>query len=118
MSFKFFSYSKCSTCQKAKKFLLANKVDFQEVDIILNPPSISELQAILDSGIYQITDLFNKSGEMYRELNMKDKIKILSKEELLDLLSKNGKLVKRPILSDGKRFAVGFKEDFWTDNIV
>lgn len=113
MTFKFFGYNKCSTCIKAKKFLINNNVNFEDIDIITNPPSVEILKEFLNSGEYKLTDLFNKSGEMYRELNMKEKINVFSEEELLDLLSKNGKLVKRPLLTDGKKFAVGFKEDIW-----
>lgn len=118
MTLKFFGYNKCSTCIKAKKFLTSNNIKFEDLDIITNPPSVEILKEFLNSGEYKLTDLFNKSGEMYRELNMKEKINVLSEGELLDLLSKNGKLVKRPLLTDGKIFAVGFKEDIWSKKIV
>ncbi|MFN4149455.1 MAG: Spx/MgsR family RNA polymerase-binding regulatory protein [Candidatus Sericytochromatia bacterium] len=118
MTLKFFGYNKCSTCIKAKKFLISNNVVFEDLDIISNPPSVEILKEFLNSGEYKLTDLFNKSGEMYRELNMKEKINVLSEEELLDLLSKNGKLVKRPLLTDGKTFAVGFKEEVWNSKLV
>ncbi len=87
------------------------KSDIKEIDITITPPSKTVLKQALTSGAYKITDLFNKSGEQYRELGMKDKIKNLSEAQMLELLSKNGRLVKRPIVTDGKVVTVGFKED-------
>ena len=118
MSLKFFGYNNCSTCQKATKFLVSNKIAFEDLDIISNPPSISILKELISSEEYKLSDLFNKSGQMYRELNMKEQIKNLSEEELLEMLSKNGKLVKRPIIIDNKKFAVGFKEEVWTKKLL
>lgn len=115
---KFYGYNKCSTCRKAKQVLEKKKIKFEDIEIVDNPPAKSLLQAILKSGEYKLSDLFNKSGELYREFNMKDKIKTLSESEALDLLAKHGKLVKRPIVTDGKRATVGFKEEtfgrFWS----
>ncbi len=107
---KFYGYDKCSTCIKAKKLLTSKGIKFEDIDITTNPPAKDLLNQILDSGKYDLKALFNKSGQMYREMNMKDKINIMSKEELLDLLSKNGRLVKRPVISDGKQHCVGYDE--------
>lgn len=120
MSLKFYGYDKCDTCRKAKKFLAGKKNAFDDIDITKTPPSKTLLTGILKSGDYSLKELFNTSGELYRSLGMKDKIGRLSEGELLDLLVKNGKLVKRPIVTDdaaespkgdGKRATVGFKED-------
>ena len=108
---KFYGYNKCGTCQKAKKFLAGKKIAFNDIDITEKPPAKTVLKSILKSGEYSIKDLFNKSGVQYRELNMKDKIKVLSEAQLLDMLASNGRLVKRPIVTDGKSYSVGFKED-------
>ena len=107
---RFFGYDKCSTCRTAKKFLQARKVNFEDLDITVSPPPKSLLQSILKSGWYGLRDLLNRSGEMYRALNMKEKVARLSEDEILDLLAKHGKLVKRPLISDGKRHTVGFDE--------
>lgn len=109
----YYGYAKCSTCQKAKKALGQYDVSFKEVDITETPPSKTELKKILKSGEYALKDLFNKSGVQYRELNMKDKLPTLSQDEAIDLLASNGRLVKRPIVIDGAKVTVGFKEDLF-----
>ncbi len=107
---KFYGYNKCSTCRKAKSFLEKKKIAFQEIDITEKPPSATLLKAILKTGQYEIGQLFNRSGVLYREMNMKDKIKTTSESALLKLLAEHGKLVKRPIVTDGEKFTVGFDE--------
>jgi arsenate reductase len=111
---EFYGYNKCSTCLKAKKTLAKNGVAFDDIDITQNPPSQTLLKKILGEGRYELKDLFNKSGEVYRSLNMKDKLKTMSQSDALALLAKEGKLVKRPIVSNGKTFTVGFDEDTFT----
>ena len=105
---KFFSYNKCGTCRKAKKFLDARKVSFNEIDITETPPSKSILKkAIKSKGIKK---LFNTSGEQYKNLSIKDKIGSMTEAQAIELLSSNGRLVKRPIAVDGNRITVGFDE--------
>jgi arsenate reductase len=105
---KFFSYNKCGTCRKAKKFLDARKVSFNEIDITETPPSKSILKkAIKSKGMKK---LFNTSGEQYKKLSIKDKIGSMTEAEAIELLSSNGRLVKRPIAVDGNRITVGFDE--------
>ncbi len=106
----FYGYAKCSTCRKAKAYLQQRGMALKEVDITTTPPPKALLQALLASGAYRITDLFNRSGEMYRELDMKNQMKRLGESALLDLLAKHGKLVKRPIITDGTRVTIGFDE--------
>jgi arsenate reductase len=105
---EFYGYNKCSTCVKAKKLLNDKAVKFNDIDITTNPPSVDLLENILKYGDYELKDLFNKSGQMYRELNMKEKMNQMSKAELMELLSQNGRLVKRPIIVNGRKFSVGF----------
>jgi arsenate reductase len=105
---EFYGYNKCSTCVKAKKLLNDKAVKFNDIDITTNPPSVDLLENILKYGDYELKDLFNKSGQMYRELNMKEKMNQMSKAELIELLSQNGRLVKRPIIVNGRKFSVGF----------
>ena len=107
---KFYGYKNCSTCRKAKKLLQKNAVDFEEIDITVQPPSKRHLQSILKSNMYTIKDLFNRCGVLYREMNMKEKINTLPQEDMLNLLAEHGKLVKRPILLTDSQCVVGFDE--------
>ena len=108
---QYYGYNKCGTCRKAAKWLEAHGVEYIENAIADNPPSQATLKKILASGKYELKDLFNKSGVQYRELNMKDKLPTLSKADAIKLLASNGKLIKRPIVTDGTNHTVGFKED-------
>jgi len=105
---QFFGYDRCSTCRKARKQLAAWGVEARDIDITESPPSKKLLRSLLADGGYRIADLFNKSGQQYRELGMKDRVKALSEAEAIDLLAGNGRLCKRPIVSDGRRHTVGF----------
>ena len=113
MAFKVYIYKNCDSCRKALKWLKEKNLDFTPLPIRETPPSQSELQKALQSGI-KMKDLFNRSGRDYRELGLKDKLPNLSELEAIELLSSNGNLVKRPFLTDGSTFLVGFKEDRWT----
>ncbi len=103
---KFYSYNKCGTCRKAKKFLEENEIPFKEIDLIEEPPPISVLKKALRGRTLQ--KLFNTSGVQYRELKIKDKLKTMTEAQALDLLAGNGKLVKRPIAIKGTVVTVGF----------
>ena len=111
---KFYGYSKCSTCVKAKKFLKDKDVAFKDIEIVDLPPSKTDLKKALKDG-YGLKDLFNKSGQLYREMNMKEKLPNMSEAEALDLLAKNGKLIKRPFVIGAKQILVGFKEDQYAE---
>lgn len=117
MSIKFYEYSKCTTCQKALKFLEAKKIKFQKLAIVETPPTVSELKKMivhLEKQGGSFKNLFNSSGIQYRELKMADKLKNgLSEKEALEILSKNGKLVKRPFVLSDDVGLVGFKEELW-----
>ena len=106
---KLYSYNKCGTCRKAKNFFDAHKVSYDEINITENPPPKLILKrAIKAKGIKK---LFNTSGEQYKKLKIKDKIGNMSEVQALELLSGNGRLVKRPIAVDGSRITVGFDEN-------
>ena len=107
----FYGYDRCGTCRKAKKALGSWGVDYRDVDITEKPPTKKVLRAVLASGDYSLGDLFNRSGVQYRELNMKEKLKGMSESEAIDLLAGNGRLCKRPIVTDGAKHTVGYKED-------
>lgn len=111
MSILFLEYPKCSTCVKAKKFLLENGVEFEDRHIVENNPSKEELERWIDKSGLEVKKFFNTSGVVYREMNLKDKIKYMSKEECILLLSTNGMLVKRPLLVMENEVIPGFKED-------
>ena len=105
---KFFSYKKCGTCRKAKKVLDTYKLSYDEIDITETPPPKSVLKkAIKARGMKK---LFNTSGEQYKKLRIKDKIGAMTEAQAIELLSSNGRLVKRPIAVDGNRITVGFNE--------
>lgn len=115
---KFYGYAKCSTCINAKKWLKSNNVEFEEIEITENPPSKKLLKSLVDSGEIELKNLFNVSGEFYRQMNLKEKLPTMSVSEQLELLSSNGKLVKRPFITDGSSVSVGFKEDVLNEKWV
>lgn len=112
---KVYKYNRCGSCRKAVKFLKDNNVNFQELEILETPPSKEELKEMLGYLDGNIKKLFNTSGVKYREGNYKDIIKIITEDEALNILSKDGALIKRPfILADGKG-TVGYKEEVLKD---
>lgn len=110
---KLYQYPKCSTCRKAVKLLNERGVQFESIDITEQPPTSVELQAMLSCYSGDIRKLFNTSGVQYRELKIKDKIADMQADEAVDLLSGNGKLIKRPFLLNGDKGIVAFKEELW-----
>jgi Spx/MgsR family transcriptional regulator len=112
---KVYHYAKCSTCRDALKFLDARGAKYTAVEIDNTPPSKSELKRML--GYYEgnLRRLFNTSGLVYKELGLKDKLPLLSESEALDLLSKHGKLVKRPFVLGEDFGMVGFAKKEWDE---
>ncbi len=110
---KLYHYPKCSTCRKAIKYLDANGLTYEKVDIVDNPPSQAELKRMLGHLDGEIKKLFNTSGEMYREMGLKDKVADMKPADAVRLLAQNGKLVKRPFLLTDGGGTVGFKEEQW-----
>jgi len=113
MSLKFYQYPKCSTCVKASKYLKNKKVNVESIDITVTPPTAAELKSMLKFYDNDLRKLFNTSGLAYKEMNMKDKINTITEAEAIKLLSKNGKLVKRPFLIGNQIGLVGFNEEAW-----
>lgn len=107
----FIHYPKCSTCKKAKKYLDDNNIEYEEINIKENNPTYEELKEWYKISNLPLKKFFNTSGNLYKELNLKDKLNSMSEEEQLKLLSTNGMLVKRPILIDDKNIILGFKEE-------
>ena len=109
----FLCYPKCGTCKKAEKYLLDKGVQFTKRDIKENKPTLAELtQWYQDSGL-PLKRFFNTSGNLYKELGLKDKLPAMSEEEQLKLLATDGMLVKRPIVVNGDVVLVGFKQAEW-----
>jgi arsenate reductase len=107
----FIEYPKCSTCKKAKKYLIDNNIDFTERDITKDIPTKEELKKYLNLTDHKnINKFFNTSGIKYRELNLKDKLPTMTLEEKIDLLSSDGMLIKRPLLVLDNNILLGFKE--------
>ena len=109
----FIEYPKCTTCIKAKNFLISHNVSFTDRHIKEDRPTKNELKDWLAKSGLPIRKLFNTSGLLYKELNLKDRLDLMSDEEKLDLLSSNGMLVKRPILVSEGKVLFGFKEEEW-----
>jgi len=109
----FYGYTHCDTCRKAKKYLQSKHLAFKEMDITATPPSQKLLKTILENSDYQLKDLFNRSGQLYRQLHMKDRLPTMKQADLVTLLAQHGKLVKRPIVTDGRIHTVGYKEDLF-----
>ena len=116
---KIYAYPKCSTCKKAQKFLKDHDLGYEIHDITKTPPSVKELQSMLDQYSGQVKRLLNTSGQVYREMGLSKKLDSMTNQEVLKLLAENGKLVKRPfVLVDGKAKCVGFKEDEWRTELL
>lgn len=113
----FIEYPKCTTCKKAKKFLLDNNIEFSERHMVEENPNKEELREFLKKSNLPIKRFFNTSGILYREMQLKNKVNILSEDELLDILASNGMLVKRPLLIGDDFVLIGFKEADWLEKL-
>lgn len=112
---KFICYPKCTTCQKALRWLDDNKIEYELRDIKEDNPSLEELSAWHKMSGLPLKKFFNTSGLLYKSMELKDKLPTMSEEEQLKLLATNGMLVKRPLVI-GKDFVlVGFKESEWRE---
>ena len=110
---EFICYPKCSTCQKAKKWLDENKIVYTERHIVEANPSAEELKMWYKRSGLPLKKFFNTSGMLYKEMKLKDKLSEMSEEEQIKLLATNGMLVKRPLVVDEDKVLVGFKETEW-----
>lgn len=110
---QFICYPKCSTCQKARKWLEANHLEFTERHIVEENPSYEELKEWHAESGLPLKKFFNTSGMLYKEMQLKDKLPTMSEEEQLKLLATNGMLVKRPLIVNGNIILTGFMEAEW-----
>lgn len=113
----FVEYPKCSTCQKAKKWLDENSVEYTDRHIKEQNPSFEELSQWYKLSGLDIKRFFNTSGLLYKSLELKDKLPEMTDEEKLRLLSSDGMLVKRPILIGEDFVLLGFKADEWNKKL-
>lgn len=113
----FICYPKCTTCQKAKKWLDANDVSYDLRDIKEQNPSYDELKKWYGMSGLPLKKFFNTSGLLYKSMELKNKLPEMSEEEQLRLLATDGMLVKRPILINGSKVVVGFKESDYEEAV-
>jgi arsenate reductase (glutaredoxin) len=115
---KVYTYSGCSTCKKALKFLQGANVDYAERPIREQPPSLEEIRAMWKAYEGNRRKLFNTSGQDYRALGLGAKLDDLTEDEAIALLHGNGNLIKRPFAISPKVHLVGFDEKIWGDVIL
>lgn len=113
MGLLFICYPGCSTCKKAKKWLSNHHIQVEERNIKQDNPSSNELNKWIVKSDYPIKKFFNTSGKSYKDLNLKDKLITMSKEESIQLLSTDGMLIKRPLVIGDDVVLVGFNEKEW-----
>lgn len=114
----FLEYPPCSTCKKAKSWLEANGISYEDRHIKENNPSYEELKAWYERSGLPLKKFFNTSGQQYRALELKEKLPSMSEEEQLRLLASDGMLVKRPMLVTESAVLVGFKTEQWENVLV
>ena len=112
---KFICYPKCTTCQKAKKWLDDNKIEYELRDIKLDNPTLDELTGWYKQSALPLKKFFNTSGLLYKSLDLKNKLTTMTDDEMLNLLATDGMLVKRPLLIGEDFVLVGFKESEWNN---
>lgn len=113
----FLQYPKCTTCQKAKKWLDEHKIKYTDRHIVEDNPTYDELKEWYKKSGLVLKKFFNTSGLLYKEMQLKDKLPTMSEEEQLQLLATNGMLVKRPLIINGDIVLTGFKEAEWSEKI-
>ena len=115
---KFVCYPKCTTCQKAKKWLDENQIEYELRDIKLDNPNLCEIDEWHKKSELPMKKFFNTSGLLYKSLDLKSKLPAMSEQEMKELLATDGMLVKRPIIVGDDYVLVGFKEAEWTERIT
>lgn len=113
----FVCYPKCSTCMKAKKWLEEKKFQYELRDIKTDNPTANELREWWEKSGLPLKRFFNTSGNLYKEMKLKDKLPEMSEEEQIALLASDGMLVKRPILVSGENVLVGFRQQEWEEKL-
>ncbi|OXM17163.1 arsenate reductase family protein [Paenibacillus herberti] len=106
-----YEYSKCGTCRKAIKDLEEGGRELHRIPVFDEPPTKEQLRELVHKSGLPLKKFYNTSGEVYKELGLKDKLGDMSEEEQLQLLASNGRLLKRPIVTDGSKVTVGYKPE-------
>ena len=113
----FLEYPKCSTCQKAKKWLDVHQILYTDRHIVEENPTYEELKDWHERSGLPLKKFFNTSGLLYKSMELKDKLPDMSEDEMLRLLATDGMLVKRPLLVGDDFVLVGFKETEWAEHL-
>ena len=114
----FLYYPKCSTCQKAKKWLDANHISYEERHIVEENPTYEELKQWYENGDLPLKKFFNTSGMLYKQMRLKDKLPTMTEDEQIKLLATDGMLVKRPFVVGDGFVLTGFKEKEWEEKLL
>lgn len=114
----FIEYPKCTTCQKAKKWLDENGVEYTDRHIKEENPTYEELKEWYGRSGLPLKKFFNTSGQLYKSMNLKDKLPTMTEDEQLKLLATDGMLVKRPLVVGEKAILTGFKENEWKEKLL
>ena len=114
---KFICYPKCTTCQKARKWLDENNIEYEFRDIKIENPTLEELSAWYKLSGLPLRKFFNTSGLLYKSMELKTKLPNMTDEEMLALLATDGMLVKRPLAIGDDFVLVGFKEAEWAEKL-
>lgn len=115
---KFICYPKCTTCQKARKWLDDNQIEYEFRDIKIDNPTLNELKEWYKKSGLPLKKFFNTSGLLYKSLDLKNKLPTMSEDKMLELISSDGMLVKRPLLIGDSFVLVGFKECDWSAKVI
>lgn len=114
----FLEYPKCTTCKKAKKWLDEHGVSYEDRDIKLENPSADEMKHFHQLSGMPLKKFFNTSGILYKEMQLKDKLPMMTEEEQYELLATDGMLVKRPLVVGDDFVLIGFKEEAWAEKLI
>ena len=114
----FIEYPKCTTCQKAKKWLDDNSIKYSSRHIKEDNPTYDELKKWIKTSGLPVRKFFNTSGLLYKSMNLKEKLETMSEDEQIKLLSTDGMLVKRPLIINENIILVGFKVKEWEENLL
>ena len=113
----FLEYPRCATCRKAKKWLDARQKVYTDRHIVQENPTVEELKEWQQKSGLPLKKFFNTSGQLYKQMNLKEKLAGMNEDEHLELLASNGMLVKRPLVLYGNIVLTGFKEEEWEEKL-
>lgn len=115
---KVYVYKNCDTCRKALKYLDQRDIPYESHPIVDTPPSPAEIRQVVSKMAGGLPKVFNTSGQLYRSLNMKEKLKTMAEDELVGMLHEHGKLIKRPFVVGSEFATVGFKAEVWDQELT